>query len=74
MVVHLLFARNHAKLATHIDLVCRLTLPALYIGETMGIFLVGVSNGTHEGLSESPPLGPSPSPSPPLGPPPPRAS
>jgi len=45
MVVHLLFARNAAKLATHIDMVCRITLPALYVGETAGIFIVGVGGG-----------------------------
>mmetsp|Transcript_9115 Transcript_9115/g.23876 ORF Transcript_9115/g.23876 Transcript_9115/m.23876 type:complete len:1171 (+) Transcript_9115:57-3569(+) len=45
MVVHLLFARNQAKLATHIDVVCRYTLPTLYIAETAGIFLLGIARG-----------------------------
>ncbi|KOO30825.1 hypothetical protein Ctob_016325, partial [Chrysochromulina tobinii] len=45
MVVHLLYKQNQATLATHIDSVCRQTLPALYIGETMGIFIYGVGRG-----------------------------
>ena len=45
MVVHLLFKHNAAKLATHIDSVCRQTLPALYIGVTAGIFIYGIGRG-----------------------------
>ena len=45
MVVHLLFKHNAAKLATHIDAVCRQTLPALYIGVTAGIFIYGFGRG-----------------------------
>jgi hypothetical protein len=45
MVVHLLFKQNAGKLATHIDSVCRQTLPALYIGVTTGIFVYGMGRG-----------------------------
>jgi hypothetical protein len=45
MVVHLLFKHNAGKLATHIDSVCRQTLPALYIGVTAGIFIYGIGRG-----------------------------
>ena len=33
MVVHLLFAKNKPKLGTHVDQVCRVTLPSLYVLE-----------------------------------------
>ncbi len=50
MIVHMLFACNHPKLATHIDKVCRITLPILYAGETAGMFIFGVGRGNSDAV------------------------
>jgi len=41
--VHFLFVKNYQEVGTHIDQVCHITLPFLYLTVTSGIFLIGLS-------------------------------
>ena len=41
VVVHMLFSRNQPKFGTHVDSVCRRSIPILYVTETLGLFLYG---------------------------------
>ena len=41
VVVHMLFSRNQPKFGTHVDSVCRRSIPILYMVETLGLFLYG---------------------------------
>ena len=43
IIVHVLFTKNKPKLALHVDTVCRLTIPLLYLLVTMGSFFHGMS-------------------------------
>ena len=43
IIVHILFTKNQPKMALHVDTVCRITIPLLYLLVTIGSFLHGMS-------------------------------
>jgi len=49
ITVHYLFVTNHQALALHIDNVCHFTLPALYVGVTLGLFMMVRADRPAEG-------------------------